>query len=83
MVLQSKSNAKQALSNFKMEIAGELGYNYDPISDKIQSNAPQGTLDSAAQNVLAGENFGGMMTRSLVEKGEELLIKEYNKNKLQ
>ncbi len=83
MSLQSKSNAKQALSNFKMEIAGELGYNYDPISDKIQSNAPQGTLDSAAQNVLAGENFGGMMTRSLVEKGEELLIKEYNKNKLQ
>ena len=83
MNLQSKSNAKQALSSFKMEIAGELGYNYDPISDKIQSNAPQGTLDSAAQNVLAGENFGGMMTRSLVEKGEELLIKEYNKNKLQ
>lgn len=83
MGLQSKSNAAQALSNFKMEIAGELGYSYDPISDKIQSNAPQGTLDSAAQNVLAGENFGGMMTRSLVEKGEELLIKEYNKNKLQ
>lgn len=52
MSLQSKNNAKQALSNFKMEIAVELGYNYDPISDKIQSNAPQGTLDGAAQNIL-------------------------------
>lgn len=77
MNLQSKSNAKQALSSFKMEIAGELGYNYDPVSDKIQSNAPQGTLDGA------GENFGGMMTRSLVEKGEEILMKEYNKNKFE
>ncbi len=83
MNLQSKSNAKQALNSFKMEIAGELGYNYDPISDKIQSNAPQGTLEGAAQNVLAGENFGGMMTRSLVEKGEEILMKEYNKNKFE
>lgn len=83
MNLQSKSNAKQALSSFKMEIAGELGYNYDPVSDKIQSNAPQGTLEGAAQNVLAGENFGGMMTRSLVEKGEEILMKEYNKNKFE
>lgn len=55
MGLQSKSNAAQALSNFKMEIAGELGYNYDPISDKIQSNAPQGTLDPDDQNVLAGK----------------------------
>lgn len=78
MNLQSKNNAKQALSNLKMEIANELGYNYDSINDKVESNAPQGTLESSSQNVLAGENFGGMMTRSLVEKGEEILLNQYN-----
>lgn len=78
MNLQSKNNAKQALSSLKMEIANELGYNYDSMNDKVESNAPQGTLEGAAQNVLAGENFGGMMTRSLVEKGEEILMNQYN-----
>lgn len=78
MNLQPKSNAKKALSNLKMEIANELGYNYDSINDKVESNTPQGTLEGAAQNVLAGENFGGMMTRSLVEKGEKILMDQYN-----
>lgn len=78
MNLQPKSNAKKALSNLKMEIANELGYNYDSINDKVESNAPQGTLEGSAQNVLAGENFGGMMTRSLVEKGEKILMDQYN-----
>ena len=41
---QSKINAKQALNNMKMEIAYELGYNYNHETNKIESNAPQGTL---------------------------------------
>ncbi|XTR38660.1 small, acid-soluble spore protein, alpha/beta type [Paraclostridium tenue] len=38
-------NAKQALNMLKMEIANEQGYNYNPVSDKIESNAPQNTLE--------------------------------------
>lgn len=73
-------NAKAALNMLKMEIANELGYNYNPVSDKIESNAPQGTLEGAAKNVLAGEQVGGQMTKNLVSKGEEALIAQYMKN---
>lgn len=75
---QSKINAKQALNNMKMEIAYELGYNYNSETNKIESNAPQGTLEGAAKNVLAGEEVGGTTTRKLVEMGEEILLNKYN-----
>lgn len=75
---QSKMNAKQALNNIKMEIANELGYNYNSETNKIESNAPQGTLEGSAKNVLAGEEVGGLATRKLVEMGEEILLNEYN-----
>lgn len=75
-------NAKAALNMLKMEIANELGYNYNPMTDKIESNAPQGTLEGVAQNVLAGEEVGGQMTKNLVSKGEEKLLELYAKNNL-
>ena len=70
-------NAKQALNMLKMEIANEQGFNYNEVSDKIESNAPQNTLEGISKNVLAGELVGGAMTKSLVTKGEEILLKMY------
>lgn len=70
-------NAKQALNMLKMEIANEQGFNYNPVSDKIESNAPQNTLEGISKNVLAGELVGGAMTKSLVTKGEEILLNMY------
>ena len=70
-------NAKKALNMLKMEIANEQGYNYNPVSDKIESNAPQNTLEGISKNVLAGEQVGRAMTKSLVSKGEEILLQMY------
>jgi hypothetical protein len=81
MDIQSKNNAKQALNNLKMEIASELGYNYNQETNKIESNAPQGTLEGSAQNVLAGEEVGGLATRKLVKMGEQILVDKYNSQK--
>ena len=33
-------NAKIALNRLKMEIANKLGYNYNTITDRVESNAP-------------------------------------------
>ena len=79
---QPNSNAKQALNMLKMEVANELGYNYNSTSDKIESNAPQDTLEGTAKNVLAGEQVGGQMTKNLVAMGEQALLNKYN-SKLQ
>ncbi|RDY29125.1 small, acid-soluble spore protein, alpha/beta type [Romboutsia weinsteinii] len=77
---QPNSNAKQALNMLKMEVANELGYNYNSVNDKIESNAPQGTLEGTAKNVLAGEQVGGQMTKNLVAMGEQALLNKYNSN---
>lgn len=83
MDINSKNNAKQALNNLKMEIASELGYNYNNITDKIESTANQNTLMGSAKNVLAGEQVGGQMNKKLVEMGEKSLLEKYNlKNKV-
>lgn len=81
MDMQSKTNAKQALNNLKMEIASELGYNYNQETNKVESNTPQGTLEGSAQNVLAGEEVGGLATRKLVKMGEQILVDKYNSDK--
>lgn len=78
---QSKLNARTALNNMKMEIANELGYKYNTLTDKVESNAPQGTLEGMSKNILAGEQVGGMTSRRLVEMGEEILINNYNNSK--
>lgn len=71
-------NAKIAFNNLKMEIANELGYNYNNIADKVESNAPQDTIMGHAKNVLAGEQVGGQMSKKLVELGEKALLDKYN-----
>ena len=75
------SNAKRALNMMKLEIANEIGYNYNELTDKIESNAPQNNLEGISKNVLAGEEVGGMMTKNLVAMGEQALVDEYNNNK--
>lgn len=74
-------NAKIALNSLKMEIANELGYNYNSLTDKVKSNAPQNTLMGHAKNVLAGEEVGGQVSKRLVEMGEKALLEKYNSEK--
>lgn len=75
------SNAKRALNMMKLEIANEVGYNYNELTDKIESNAPQNNLEGISKNVLEGEEVGGMMTKNLVAMGEQSLLDEYNNKK--
>lgn len=74
-------NAKIAFNSLKMEIANELGYNYNSITDNVESNAPQNTLMGHAKNVLAGEEMGGQVSKRLVEMGEKALLEKYNSEK--
>ena len=74
-------NAKIALNSLKMEIANELGYNYNSLTDKVESNAPQNTLMGHAKNVLAGEEVGGQVSKRWVEMGERALLNKYNSEK--
>ena len=74
-------NAKIALNSLKMEIAHEIGFNYNSITNKVESNAPQNTLMGQAENVLAGEQVGGQISKKLVEMGEQALIQKYNSQK--
>lgn len=74
-------NAKNALNNLKMEIASELGFNYNATTDKVESNYSQKTLMGQAENVLAGEQVGGQISKKLVEMGEKALIEKYNSTK--
>ena len=74
-------NAKIALNNLKMEIAHEMGFNYNSLTNKVESNAPQNALMGQAENVLAGEQVGGQISKKLVEMGEQALIQKYNSQK--
>ena len=70
-------NAKIALNSLKMEIAHEMGFNYNSLTN----NAHQNTLMGQAENVLAGEQVGGQISKKLVEMGEQALIQKYNSQK--
>lgn len=61
-------NARKALDEMKMEIAKEMG-----VSNSLKIN------DDAIGNIFTAGPVGGMMTRKLVEMGEEELI-DKNKN---
>ena len=74
-------NAKIALNSLKMEIAHEMGFNYNSLTNKVESNAPQNTLMGQAENVLAGEQVGGQISKKLVEMSEQALIQKYNSQK--
>lgn len=64
------SNAKQALNQMKLEVANELG---------ISNSNIDGSNDTSYKNGRIGGNLGGIMSRRLVEMGEEQLLREYNK----
>ncbi|GKZ03209.1 spore protein [Paraclostridium bifermentans] len=63
------SNAKKALNQMKLEMAGELG---------IQSEHINGANKTSYESGVMGGNLGGMMSKKLVELGERELIREYN-----
>ena len=48
-------NAKIALNNLKMEIAHEMGFNYNSLTNKV-GNAPQNTLMGQLK-ILAGTSW--------------------------
>ena len=54
-----------------------MGFNYNSLTN----NAPQNTLMGQAENVLAGEQVGGQISKKLVEMGEQALIQKYNSQK--
>ena len=55
-----------------------MGFNYNSLTNKVESNAPQNTLMGQAENVLAGEQVGGQISKKLVEMSEQALIQKYN-----
>ena len=64
-------NAKQALSNLKMEIANEIQDNSNILND---GNIIDSTGISA--------RVGGQISKKLVELGEKELLRQYNKDNL-
>ncbi len=64
------SNAKQVLNQMKLEISNELG---------VSNSHIDGSNDTSYKNGHIGGNLGGVMSRRLVEMGEEQLLREYNK----
>ena len=65
-------NAKLALNQMKLEIANELG---------MQANNQFGANETSYYNGEMGGNLGGLMSRALVQMGEEILLREYNGKK--
>lgn len=66
------NNAKEALNQMKLEMAGELG---------IPSSNVDGANKTAYENGMMAGSIGGMMSKKLVQMGEEQLLKEYNSKK--
>ncbi|MEF9992406.1 MAG: alpha/beta-type small acid-soluble spore protein [Romboutsia sp.] len=62
-------NAKKALNQLKLEIAGELG---------LSSGHIDGAYNTSYQNGFMGGRVGGQMSKRLVEMGEQELIRMYN-----
>lgn len=56
-------NARRALNEMKLEIAREMG-----IENKMNNN------ENSINNIFTAGPVGGIMTRKLVEMGEEQLI---------
>lgn len=66
------SNAKEALNQMKLEMAGELG---------ISSSYVDGANKTSYENGAMAGNLGGMMSKKLVQMGQEQLMREYNSKK--
>ena len=65
-------NAKLALNQMKMEIAGELG---------IDTNIENGATKTSYENGKVGGELGGVMSKELVNMGKQALLRQYNNNK--
>ena len=65
-------NAKKALQDIKLEIANELGAE---TSNKYGSN------NTSYENGQLGGRVGGLMSKRLVEMGQQALLKQYNSKK--
>lgn len=66
------NNAKKALNQMKIEMAGELGIQREHVNGSNKTSYEVGAM---------GGNLGGMMSKKLVELGEQELIREYNSKK--
>lgn len=64
-------NAKQALNNFKMEIANEIQDNSNILND-----------GNIIDSIGISARVGGQISKKLVELGEKELLKQYNKDNL-
>ena len=66
------SNARKALQEMKLEIANELG---------TQTSNKYGSNNTAYENGQLGGRVGGLMSKRLVEMGQQALLKQYNSKK--
>lgn len=66
------SNAKQALNEMKLEIANELG--------TLNLNLEQRNISFNKNEDIPG-SLGAVMSKKLVQMGEEILLREYNNKK--
>ena len=65
-------HAKKALQEMKLEIANELG---------TQTSNKYGSNNTAYENGQLGGRVGGLMSKRLVEMGQQALLKQYNSKK--
>jgi len=63
------SNARKALQEMKLEIANELG---------VETNNKYGSNKTSYANGQLGGRVGGLMSKRLVEMGEQMLLQNYN-----
>ena len=61
-------NAKAALNQMKLEIASEMG---------IENTDEYGANKTSYHNGEIGGRLGGLMSRQLVQMGEEELLRQY------
>ena len=65
-------NAKKALQDMKLEIANELG---------AETRNKYGSNNTSHANGQLGGRVGGLMSKRLVEMGQQALLKQYNSKK--
>lgn len=61
-------NAKKALEEMKLEIANEIG---------VETNNKYGSNNTSYEN----GQLGGLMSKRLIEMGQQALLKQYNSKK--
>lgn len=62
-------NAREALNQMKLEIAGELGIQNTNIEDGVNI--------TSYENGKKGGDLGGLMSKQLVKLGEQELVRQY------